>query len=114
MSGAIPAGCATCWPGWAGLTALDDAACGSLRGGVSFLGRLVGDTVAAAEGQPFLDLVEQIRGCPRAPGRVPLRRGRSWIGLRNLGNGSWCRWRGPSASFSTSPISPTSTTMCIA
>ena len=33
-----------------------------LRGNVSLLGRLLGDTIAAAEGQPFLDLIEQIRG----------------------------------------------------
>jgi phosphoenolpyruvate carboxylase len=40
---------------------VNDAAYTSLRGNVSFLGRLLGDTIAAAEGQPFLDLVEQIR-----------------------------------------------------
>ena len=40
---------------------MNDAAYTSLRGNVSFLGRLLGDTIAAAEGQPFLDLVEQIR-----------------------------------------------------
>lgn len=33
----------------------------SLRGNVSFLGRLLGETIAAAEGQEFLELVEQIR-----------------------------------------------------
>jgi phosphoenolpyruvate carboxylase len=32
-----------------------------LRGNVSLLGRLLGDTIAAAEGEPFLDLIEQIR-----------------------------------------------------
>ena len=36
---------------------MSDAAYTSLRGNVSFLGRLLGDTIAAAEGQPFLDLV---------------------------------------------------------
>ncbi|MEH6636078.1 MAG: phosphoenolpyruvate carboxylase [Halioglobus sp.] len=34
----------------------------SLRGNVSFLGRLLGETIAAADGAQFLDLIEQIRG----------------------------------------------------
>ena len=34
----------------------------SLRGNVSFLGRLLGDTIASAEGPAFLELIEQIRG----------------------------------------------------
>lgn len=34
---------------------------GQLRSNVSFLGRLLGDTIAAAEGQDFLELVERIR-----------------------------------------------------
>ena len=34
----------------------------ALRGNVSFLGRLLGETIAAAEGEEFLDLIEQIRG----------------------------------------------------
>ena len=34
----------------------------SLRGNVSFLGRLLGETIAAAEGEEFLALIEQIRG----------------------------------------------------
>jgi len=34
----------------------------SLRGNVSFLGRLLGETIAAADGEDFLALVEQIRG----------------------------------------------------
>jgi phosphoenolpyruvate carboxylase len=38
----------------------------SLRGNVSFLGRLLGETIAAAEGQPFLDLIEQIRGLSKS------------------------------------------------
>jgi phosphoenolpyruvate carboxylase len=33
----------------------------SLRGNVSFLGRLLGDTISAAEGPDFLELIEQIR-----------------------------------------------------
>jgi phosphoenolpyruvate carboxylase len=33
-----------------------------LRGNVSFLGRLLGETIAGAEGEDFLALVEQIRG----------------------------------------------------
>ena len=38
----------------------------SLRGNVSFLGRMLGDTVAAAEGAPFLEKVEDIRKLSRA------------------------------------------------
>jgi phosphoenolpyruvate carboxylase len=34
----------------------------SLRGNVSLLGRLLGETIAGAEGAPFLELIEQIRG----------------------------------------------------
>ncbi len=34
----------------------------SLRGNVSFLGRLLGETIADAEGDHFLDLIEQVRG----------------------------------------------------
>jgi phosphoenolpyruvate carboxylase len=34
----------------------------SLRGNVSFLGRLLGETIAAADGEEFLQLIEQIRG----------------------------------------------------
>ena len=34
----------------------------ALRGNVSLLGRLLGDTIAEAEGEPFLELIEQIRG----------------------------------------------------
>ena len=40
---------------------MNDTAYASLRSNVSFLGRLLGDTVAAAQGQPFLDLIEKIR-----------------------------------------------------
>ena len=40
---------------------MSDAVYTSLRGNVSFLGRLLGETIAAAQGQEFLDLVEQIR-----------------------------------------------------
>ncbi len=38
----------------------------SLRSNVSLLGRLLGDTIAAAEGRPFLDLVERIRTLSRS------------------------------------------------
>jgi phosphoenolpyruvate carboxylase len=34
----------------------------ALRGNVSLLGRLLGDTIASAEGEQFLQLIEQIRG----------------------------------------------------
>ena len=34
----------------------------SLRGNVSYLGRLLGETIAAADGEEFLGLIEQIRG----------------------------------------------------
>ncbi|MFV0276533.1 MAG: phosphoenolpyruvate carboxylase, partial [Parahaliea sp.] len=34
----------------------------ALRSNVSFLGRLLGDTIAEAEGEDFLQLVEKIRG----------------------------------------------------
>ncbi|MEM9742201.1 MAG: phosphoenolpyruvate carboxylase [Pseudomonadota bacterium] len=38
----------------------------SLRKNVSHLGRLLGDTIAAAEGAPFLELIESIRKLSRA------------------------------------------------
>ena len=38
----------------------------SLRGNVSFLGRLLGETIAAAEGPEFLDLIERIRGLSKS------------------------------------------------
>jgi phosphoenolpyruvate carboxylase len=38
----------------------------SLRSNVSFLGRLLGDTVASAEGDEFLQLIEQIRGLSKS------------------------------------------------
>ncbi|MEM1433983.1 MAG: phosphoenolpyruvate carboxylase [Pseudomonadota bacterium] len=38
----------------------------TLRSNVNFLGRMLGDTVAAAEGQDFLDLIETIRKLSRA------------------------------------------------
>jgi phosphoenolpyruvate carboxylase len=38
----------------------------SLRGNVSFLGRLLGDTIASAEGPDFLELIEQIRGLSKS------------------------------------------------
>jgi phosphoenolpyruvate carboxylase len=39
---------------------------GALRANVSFLGRLLGETIAAAEGQDFLQLIEQIRGLSKS------------------------------------------------
>lgn len=38
----------------------------SLRGNVSFLGRLLGETIATAEGEDFLELIEQIRVLSKA------------------------------------------------
>ncbi len=38
----------------------------ALRGNVSFLGRLLGETIAAAEGEEFLQLVEQIRAVSKS------------------------------------------------
>ena len=38
----------------------------SLRRNVSFLGSLLGETIAAAEGEQFLDLIEQIRVLSKA------------------------------------------------
>ncbi len=38
----------------------------ALRGNVSFLGRLLGETIAAAEGEGFLDLIERIRGLSKS------------------------------------------------
>tara|TARA_R110002110_G_scaffold415561_2_gene650867 strand:- start:69395 stop:72040 length:2646 start_codon:yes stop_codon:yes gene_type:complete len=49
-----------------------------LRGNVSALGRILGDTIAAAEGDEFLELVERIRGLSKTgrqgeePAREPL------------------------------------------
>ena len=49
-----------------------------LRGNVSLLGHLLGETIAAAEGDDFLQLIEQIRGLSKqgreegAPSREPL------------------------------------------
>jgi phosphoenolpyruvate carboxylase len=45
---------------------LNEPAYTSLRGNVSFLGRLLGDTIASAEGPAFLDLIEQIRGLSKS------------------------------------------------
>ena len=66
---------------------IKDAAYTSLRGNVSFLGRLLGDTIAAAEGQPFLDLIEQIRRLSKSA-REGSRGAREELQavLRNLGN----------------------------
>jgi len=38
----------------------------SLRGNVSFLGKLLGETISAAEGEQFLALIEQIRSLSKA------------------------------------------------
>ncbi|MEM8766064.1 MAG: phosphoenolpyruvate carboxylase [Pseudomonadota bacterium] len=38
----------------------------TLRSNVNFLGRMLGDTIASAEGQPFLDLIETIRKLSRS------------------------------------------------
>jgi len=59
----------------------------SLRSNVSFLGRLLGDTIAAAEGQSFLDLVEQIRRLSKSAreGSAGARDELQAV-LRNLGN----------------------------
>ena len=66
---------------------MSDAVYSSLRGNVSFLGRLLGETIAAAEGQAFLDLVEQIRRLSKSA-REGSREAREELQavLRNLGN----------------------------
>jgi len=66
---------------------VNDAAYSSLRGNVSSLGRLLGETIAAAEGQPFLDLVEQIRQLSKSAreGTVGDREELQAV-LHNLGN----------------------------
>lgn len=60
----------------------------SLRGNVSFLGRLLGDTISAAEGPEFLALIEQIRGLSKSAreGSVDARDELQSV-LRNLDNG---------------------------
>ncbi len=66
MNGAIPAGSATyshvLGSGEVVNSNREDVDYTSLRSNVSFLGRLLGDTIAAAEGDDFLDLIEQVRG----------------------------------------------------
>ncbi len=66
---------------------MSDAVYSSLRGNVSFLGRLLGETIAAAEGQAFLDLVEQIRRLSKSA-REGSREAREELQavLHNLGN----------------------------
>lgn len=66
---------------------MNDAVYSSLRGNVSFLGRLLGETIAAAEGQAFLDLVEQIRRLSKSA-REGSREAREELQavLHNLGN----------------------------
>ena len=60
----------------------------SLRGNVSFLGRLLGDTISAAEGPDFLALIEQIRGLSKSAreGSAEARDELQGV-LRNLDNG---------------------------
>lgn len=66
---------------------MNDTAYTSLRGNVSFLGRLLGDTIAAAEGPPFLDLIEQIRRLSKSAREgSDAARGELQAVLRNLGN----------------------------
>lgn len=48
------------------MTASESSDYSSLRGNVSFLGRMLGETVAAAEGESFLALIEDIRKLSRA------------------------------------------------
>ncbi len=48
------------------MTASQPSDYSSLRSNVSFLGRMLGEMVAAAEGQGFLDLIEQIRTLSKA------------------------------------------------
>jgi len=66
---------------------LSDAVYSSLRGNVSFLGRLLGETIAAAQGQAFLDLIEQIRRLSKSA-REGSREAREELQavLHNLGN----------------------------
>ncbi len=57
----------------------------ALRGNVSFLGRLLGETIAAAEGEDFLDLIEQIRGLSKTARGESEAAGESLLSmLRNL------------------------------
>lgn len=44
----------------------DEADYSSLRSNVSFLGRLLGETIAGAQGEEFLELIEQIRGLSKS------------------------------------------------
>jgi phosphoenolpyruvate carboxylase len=44
----------------------DEADYSSLRSNVSFLGRMLGETIANAQGEEFLELVEQIRGLSKS------------------------------------------------
>ncbi len=67
---------------------MSESAYTSLRGNVSFLGRLLGDTIAAAEGPDFLALIEQIRGLSKSAreGSASARDELQGV-LRNLDNG---------------------------
>ncbi len=44
----------------------DEADYSSLRSNVSFLGRLLGETIAGAQGEEFLELIEEIRGLSKS------------------------------------------------
>ncbi|MFK8051121.1 MAG: phosphoenolpyruvate carboxylase [Halioglobus sp.] len=44
----------------------DEADYSSLRSNVSFLGRLLGETISGAQGEEFLELIEQIRGLSKS------------------------------------------------
>ncbi len=66
---------------------MNEPAYAALRGNVSFLGRLLGDTIAAAEGQPFLDLIEQIRRLSKSAQEGSTgARDELQVVLHNLGN----------------------------
>ena len=59
----------------------------TLRSNVSFLGRLLGETIASAEGDDFLDLVERIRGLSKASREGEEGAGEELLSvLQNLGN----------------------------
>jgi phosphoenolpyruvate carboxylase len=60
----------------------------SLRTNVSLLGRILGETIASAEGDDFLALIERIRTLSR-----DARGGAIWTST------SWCRWHARLPSF---------------
>ena len=83
-----------------------------LREDVHQLGELLGDTIREQYGPRFLDKIELIRKGARLPAAVPRRAPSSSpppsTGSRKT---NCCRWRGPSTSSSTWPISPSNTTV---